>query len=456
MARSGRTGRDAAAVLALLLGGCGGGSGDAPPRLVGGSRLEPTWFETPGGQQVAVAPDGWHDRKLDIPCTSTIASDGTGRCFPRSQAYGTIRFRDAACTQRAIFDGQQPPNACASLYNPLATGWASTQDGWAPITGPLASAKVYQLDAAGRCIAEGAAGGYAIGAPVPDATFVGFAAAAPVGSGRLRALVRVADDGARETTGLWDDTRGGPCTPGDPGDGVTRCLPPASNVDFYLDAACSQPVAWSSDGAAPPATAVVTSGPVQQYFAIGAQVTPRALYVTMNGQCVLTPFQPPSGTYWMLGAAIPLASFATLHDVALTSGRIVQHGWADEHGAVLDRFASLHDTMLDADVAPLYRDDVTVVLAPADWTHIDYYADAACTQPLVAGATAPHLAVTDDSGPQGCDVRHAFAVGAEVQPSQVYQLSGTSCSPAPLPAASLFAVGAELPASTFVALSIGH
>lgn len=428
---------------------------DAPPLLVAGSRLQPTWFETPGGQKVAVAPDGWHDTKLDIPCTSTITSDGTGRCFPRSEAYGTIRFTDPACTQRAIFDGQQPPNACSSLYNPLATGWASTGDGWAPITGELPSAKVYELDPAGRCIAEGSAGGYAIGAPVPDSMFVRFGAPTPVGSGRLRALVSVADDGAREVTGLWDDTRGGPCTPGDPGDGVTRCLPPAAFVDYYLDAACSQPVVWSGS-TAPPAAAIVASGAVQEYFAVGAEVAPRALYETIDGLCTPLTFPMPAGTYWMLGAAIPLDSFAKLHDVALTSGRIVQHGWADDRGAVLDRFASLHDTTFDADVAPLYKDDMTVVLAPADWTHIDYYGDAACTQPLVGGMTAPHLAVTDENGPQGCYVRHTFSVGAEVHPSQVYQLSGTTCSPAPLPTVALFAVGAELPATAFVSLSIGH
>ena len=213
---------------------------------------------------------------------------------------------------------------------------------------------------------------------------------------------------------------------------------------------------WSDAADAPPTVAVIATGPLQEYFAIGAGIAPRALYVTTDGLCTPLAYPMPAGNYWTLGAAIPLDSFAQLHDVALTSGRIVQHGWADDHGAVLDRYASLHDTMLDSDVAPFYKDDATVVLAPTVSPHIAYYADAACTQPLVAATTAPQVAITDDPGTPGCTVHRMFSVGAEVHPGQVYQLSGMTCSPAPLPTVSLFAVGAELPASAFVALKIGH
>jgi hypothetical protein len=450
-------------VVSLAVAACGSSGTDLQWPLSGGSRLQPLWFVTPDGQKAAIAADGWIDSQLDIPCTPSLDADETGRCFPRTEA-GTssqvAEFSDPACSMPAIFDGELPPNPCSSLDNPLATGWAfgPTRD-LVPITGALRNATSYHRDGSGACVAYSTADGYSIGAAVPASTFVGFGAPAPVGSGRLRTMVRVADDGARAVTGLWDDARGVACGVGDPGDGVTRCLPKVPDALFALDAACTQSVATalgatSSDPA--PVIASVQTGTLTHYYAVANELTPTTLYYLNGTTCELYPYPPPSGTYWALGAEIPLDEFASVHDVTLTRGRIVEHGWADDHGALVARLARLHDTVLDVDVTPLYIDQATVVLGPVDWSPAGLYADAVCTQLLVEATAQPHVATTDGNGPTGCYVRHTFAVGGQVTPSKVFLLNGTVCAPATLPTDSLFEVDAELPPSTFVPLAFGN
>ncbi len=91
------------------------------------------------------------------------------------------------------------------------------------------------------------------------------------------------------------------------------------------------------------------------------------------------------------------------------------------------------------------------------------FADSACTQPILSmptGCTAPAYALTQSA--QGCSVNpvgtHVFSVGALTNPTGIYVQSGASCFSAGTGASGFdyYTVGAEIPASSFVAASSGH
>jgi hypothetical protein len=439
--------------------------------LTSGARLDAMWFVTANNQKVAPAADHWYDSQLQIPCTIDRGDDGVTRCLPRTFAGALTaleQFSDAACTQPAIFGGFPPVSVCPSTYNPHATTWARgpapapTCAGypWVPITGPLPSdQRAYGRDITGTCVFLGTStGGYSIGATVAPTTFVAFADAAPTGTGRLQPLVRIADDGARDRTdGLWDEARGARCVVEDPGDGITRCLPSESTgVVSYLDALCTQPVVrlFESCGATAPTTVTVRGAMMSRYHELGPAIAPALRYVIQGGTCQLSTEPTGTGTFHALGAEIPLDDFARVHDLALTTGRLVEHGWADDDGNLLVPGVAIHDVELDADIEPMILDTATVQLLPKDWTSVLHFADAACTQPLVEADRAPHVAVIESLDTAGCSTRRLFAVGAEVHPTQVFEHGGSSCVPATLPSQRMFATGPELPRSTFVTVTV--
>jgi hypothetical protein len=179
-------------------------------------------------------------------------------------------------------------------------------------------------------------------------------------------------------------------------------------------------------------------------------VTPNPLYwQPSDGGCEALTFSL-NGTTRQVGAAIPLDSFAVLHDVALGTGRLVEHGWADSDGNVLLRGASFFDTQLDAGVEANPLDSTTVALMPKTWQHVAYYADSACQQGLATGPGP--VAVTDSNDDAGCFLRTPYAIGGPRQATQLFEGGPGHCSPATDPSGqqTFYSVGAELPRSTFI------
>lgn len=91
---------------------------------------------------------------------------------------------------------------------------------------------------------------------------------------------------------------------------------------------------------------------------------------------------------------------------------------------------------------------------PTSYSYISYYADAACTQPLVhlvAGCSPPKYGV--DYGTSSCNYAFThYSVGSQAQPAQVYLKSGASCISTPANAAfSYFSVGSKIAPTSFVA-----
>ncbi|MFT3776543.1 MAG: hypothetical protein QM820_65210 [Minicystis sp.] len=92
-----------------------------------------------------------------------------------------------------------------------------------------------------------------------------------------------------------------------------------------------------------------------------------------------------------------------------------------------------------------------------------YYADASCATPMVLlqnACTAPKYATSNTDAACGLDPSaiHIYAIDQPTTPQMIYGKSGGSCF-AIGPAAAdyaYFTVGAEVPASSFVAATINH
>jgi hypothetical protein len=91
------------------------------------------------------------------------------------------------------------------------------------------------------------------------------------------------------------------------------------------------------------------------------------------------------------------------------------------------------------------------------------FADASCTMPIIAVATgcaAPTYAIVVDSGTcgQAAGATHVNAVGAAANPTTLYLQSGGQCFQAGSATAgyNYYAVGAEVPAGSFVAANTKH
>jgi len=96
-------------------------------------------------------------------------------------------------------------------------------------------------------------------------------------------------------------------------------------------------------------------------------------------------------------------------------------------------------------------------------TEFRYYADASCTQAMVLLQNAcapPRYGITNSDAACGLDPSsvHVYAIGAATSPPMIYGKSGASCfaiGPS-TPDYQYFIVGAEIPASSFVAASVTH
>jgi hypothetical protein len=460
-------------IAALALAACsstGLGVGDAPPSLASGSRLRAAWLVTPDGVKLA---DGWFDSQLATRCHYRRSGDGALRCLPDAAAVPTMaRFADAACSEPAI---ELPPPACvtgalvpewiedastdacgaAGAFHRVTQQLAPNAAGWVrdPNSGVCAASSPFQ-------------NGYVYGDPLPAAQFVAAHEEHPaVGSARLVPWFHVGEDGSRELSGVFDSERGQRCAPELADDGVLRCLLQPHQVPVaYLDAQCTQPLVISETcDPEPPITVfdltATTSGcMISPQLAIGDAVVPTTLYGRGAGGCA--PIGPPNAAliYLRTGASIATSGLATVSEVTIGSGRIVEHALRGD-GPVVMRGHSYRDTQLGADVMPGALTATSQALTPVDAAVIDVFADASCSQPLaeslVGCGRTSFLERRDGLDPAGCQLVSWFELGAEQQQPQ--RFFGTPANCVALTTSNpLYALGAPFDPSRFVPLTATH
>jgi hypothetical protein len=96
-------------------------------------------------------------------------------------------------------------------------------------------------------------------------------------------------------------------------------------------------------------------------------------------------------------------------------------------------------------------------------TQVEVFSDAACTVPLVmmpGGCPAPTYGLTTDTSmcTQTAGAMHVLPVGPTMTPATMYVNSGTQCLSAGSPTVgyTFYSLGAEIPATSFVAATTAH
>lgn len=456
--------------MLFVLAACGD-NGPSKDLLVSGTRLRATWLADADGNRIVPPSAHWTDQDLALPCNSDRADDGELRCLPEPGQIntGTPRlFSDAACTIRAqktiekTCDAGTDPFDDSFTVSSAADPSSCAGGRHARVTGALpAGQPLFEGDGSGGCVQTDVPDhAIVLGEDVPATTFA-HVTETQEGGGRLAVTVRVSDDGAREPAGIFDTELSAPCTPmtfGD--DGVLRCLPSIGQAIVFTDSGCVHPVVEAT----PPSCSMPSPALVQwtapagdtRLAKIGAQIaTPSGLFFESgfpNPTCMPLPVVDPTKTY-LDTSDFAATDLPALQDVAIGSGRIVEHGLADDGGHVVARLVSLHDTVLDEDVSVRRIGDAHTLLMPSGQGTVEF-TDPACTQAvIVQEMEPPAFAIEVDDGGT-CSAGRIFAVGASTTADELFTTNDTGCVSLGAPAGPVFELGDELPLDTFVELHL--
>jgi hypothetical protein len=139
---------------------------------------------------------------------------------------------------------------------------------------------------------------------------------APVAGSRLAPLYLVAEDGAREFAGWFDNVRGERCAFAVAGDGALRCLPVDGVVlgEVFADPACT--VALTPVSTCPSAAMyllrieepVCATSPRRRLYALGKRFVAPAVYERSSAGCAKTARNEGS-MFATIGPEIPPISF---------------------------------------------------------------------------------------------------------------------------------------------------
>lgn len=382
-------------------GGGGQGGNDFTPRPLyeAGSRLTPRVMNGGDGAEILV---GFFDNELQVACTFMETADGELRCLPENSEVGVALFSDSACTTPAILE-----TPCVTA--PYATRFEQDPcKGYRPVevfrkAGATPGAMAYNLTSTG-CFAfpEQTGGALQAAEAVPMTDFVSGTIEEGAVDGELRFHRIVASDGASMVlTLIRDDYACDALRVGD----VDRCvdIAPASmelqnGVPLYVDSTCEGRRAAFYGNPECSANADLP-GPLETPMKPGLAIecadeectTPRfyvlevdlAMVYTNEGMC--TQYLAQELHIAGVGNELPPEALPALETVQIGTGRLRSLAWGFEGEAVIGRRA-FHDTQLDVDCVPaVVSGGATRCLpqAPGTW----WYADAACSVPLLQGAT---------------------------------------------------------------------
>jgi hypothetical protein len=448
--------------IPILLAACSGASAptvpatDAYPSPASGARLRAQYLQAEDGSRTFAA---WFDTARGETCRFALADDGELRCLPLRA--GAV---DRTCVEPAVTYRQGA--VCQPRYAADSSGRG-----------------VYQLDPSalpgmvtvGTCNLGG-----------PDQVTYRAKRVLPGEFVRARRARRssdpgqrlvpfdlVADDGTVEPRGFYDVNLSLDCAPAIAADGKRRCLPladPCLRGDGYSDAACSRAVSNVPVGCTVPASVIFVRGghplaslpfacpdDATEIFRLGGDAPAGGPFrVDGAGKCgvgdvvsgprkALTPVDP--GTFAVFPA--PAAGSVRLRDPLA--------GLQCPVGCALD--TTFEDTTLGLPCRFTASPEGGLrCLPPSRVT--TYYADAACTVPVVGaealspqrclGAAGRQLSPAQAAvaGDVCAPVAQAVTLGAAFS-GAVYQSAAGGCQGA-VGISAVFQIGGELEMSRFV------
>jgi hypothetical protein len=303
-------------------------------------------------------------------------------------------------------------------------------------------------------------------ASVPEVTPMGEG---PVGGSRLEAVLAQAADGTGHFLHWQDTALDVPCEFLPLREGDLRCLPTgpamaAVQAIYFADAACTVPVAilqgypWSHGSCPQPRFAFAGGtgaecAPRPEYFRVGERLPPQVVYQRAQDGCAAAAVPQGAdilGTFRVTPLALTELVGGTLTAGAAAEG-IALTTLVAEDGARM--VTSLRDAAGGFDCAVEQSSDGPRCL-PTDRVMVGgFFADAGCSKP--AGMAQSCLQGQQPSVPFGFDL--AFVQGRTIVRSyragerlstSFTQVGGTCVVQATW--AGVFAIGAEIPASTFV------
>jgi hypothetical protein len=447
---------DASAPPSDAGGDAGDGGAAAPGTPKRGSRLAPRYRETSDGysQFFSIA-----DTALgNATCAATRAADGALRCLPSDgPVVYDARYSDAACTARVIETAAGCAKPAFAMSPVDGTSGCETQLEVHDV-GAAHPGTVYAKEDGG-CVAiavDPRRAYYAMGATRPPKDFVKLVSGIEPIAGGVGVAVVDGEDGSRFPRSLLVDVaRSKACDLLTAADGKKRCLPSgAATVAGFTDAACSSPAALATTACEPllaPSTALVAdpaNAGRAHVHELGAKRPTKEIYQRADAMTCSGPSFAVEDVH-DLGTEIPPASFPEMGETTAGGSRIVATRLT-AGGALLPRWNRLEDTMLGVRCSPSLAGDGKLRCLPQ--ALVRSFSDDQCTVPIVivnSSSTPSHALAPDASCPRRFPV---VSVGAEITPApeKVYVNYSGPCVPTSVsPTARAFAVGSEVPASTF-------
>ena len=462
-----------------------------PPDQVSGTRLRARyWSADDGTRQVdAWSQIFWFDNELGTPCTfleGTLAA-GTFSCEPAVILnVAEQQFVDDACQdpQRVATSdsvGPLPQSSFMQFTRDADCGVRKYAADHGVIYELGARLAVTQLfDAVNGCVPNPLPAGtvaYAVGGKLDPSDRV-KAHLERVDTGhRLSTIQLVADDGARQRTGWYDNTLATECQVGVAVDGKPRCLPTSvapslsSGIDTFADAACTTRVAVVAPPETPdqppgafakePGGALDCGLMTSRYERIGKRYT-GDLYIGNAASCTkLDAGLILGGAFYL--EEVPPEAMDAFEDVVVGTGRLQIKVRKDPQGAV-DAFPfgpSLSgrdlDALMDSQTHQLCRFEATSdglahclpALSPQmQGLNCDRKVVVATKPPCGQPEPLNTTVWRGDECTGGFDVS---AFGAAIMPN-----SGRvgDCYVVPTPDVTFYEIGAALPPSTFVAAKL--
>jgi hypothetical protein len=440
----------------------GGGTAEpgAPKR---GTRLAPQFRETADGlsELLMMVDTGLGNTQ----CYPSRAEDGAVRCLPSEAAYAPIAaaaYADATCTTPVV-------DVTAGCVKP-AFAIRPSEGGGCDVTttvfdvGAQHTTQIYSKTDATTCTplaSDAKKAYYVLGAKRAPTDFVKLTARTLSIAGGVGVTMQDGEDGSSAPQyQLIDVARAHACHEGTTLDGKTRCIPAGNaNAGFaFVDNACAKPAALASTYDCDPlvkaifASAAPASDGREQLYELGAKQATKDFYRQVDMTCD-GPITGSENVY-ELGAEIPATSFPELAITSKGGTRIVAKRWSAA-GVTLFPTIGLHDNMLDLRCSPMTASDGKERCLPQG--QVVFYSDDQCAVPITftSQVPAPKYAIGFGAGcPRPFRV-HPVGAAIEPKPTSIWENFNGTCMETPGGAggATVYALGAEAPPSTFVELT---
>jgi hypothetical protein len=431
---------------------------------------------------------GWTDTQLAAPCSYRLATDNELRCLP--DATSAILYSDPTCAVPIV--RADAAVTVVSIYDSSVSceeaGGPSPPTTVVRVGVPVNVPMIYFKTATGCTSSPNAESGWRSATIASPNDFVRADAKSIGDDGILAARVYSGEDGSIETPAFYDAPLATTCVlAAAPGGGPLVCLPKTlatQHGSVHADGACAtQPLAVVSSSCPPPA--VIASivrdpcdafGSVVTAYARGLAVpAPAMLFQSTDGHCDLLGSGMDSSVF-ARGAPLDWGSLPALATIDVGKGRLKArfgiHRGAVAHNPFLPPWVStlavgfVDSVLAEPCVETLVSDGTERCLPPAARLDITYYADAACTQPLLFVPTsncvigpAPRFVVTPPvdytaNGPTPVRSLYKNAFAAPATPG-AYVISGKGggCVWNPPPAPAALSVLTPLDVATFPTLT---